>query len=32
VWLNTEAGGGRHERRIRKISAIEEGRDPREVE
>ena len=28
VWLSTDAGGGRHERRIRKIAAIEEGRDP----
>jgi ribose 5-phosphate isomerase B len=31
VWLDTKAGGGRHARRIRKISAIEEGRDPRAV-
>ncbi|MHC4752171.1 MAG: ribose 5-phosphate isomerase B [Planctomycetota bacterium] len=31
VWLNTEFSGGRHERRVRKIKAIEEGRDPREV-
>jgi len=31
VWLNTEFSGGRHERRIRKIAAIEEGKDPREV-
>jgi ribose 5-phosphate isomerase B len=32
VWLNTEAGGGRHRRRIRKIEAIEDGRDPRGIE
>jgi ribose 5-phosphate isomerase B len=31
VWLNTEFSGGRHERRVRKIRAIEEGKDPREV-
>jgi len=31
VWLNTEFSGGRHERRIRKIAAIEEGKDPREI-
>jgi len=31
VWLNTEFSGGRHERRVRKIAAIEEGKDPREV-
>ena len=31
VWLNTEFSGGRHLRRIRKITAIEEGREPREV-
>jgi len=31
VWLNTEFSGGRHERRVRKISAIEEGKDPREI-
>jgi len=31
VWLNTEFSGGRHERRERKIAAIEEGKDPREV-
>jgi ribose 5-phosphate isomerase B len=30
VWLNTKIGGGRHERRVRKITEIEEGRDPRE--
>ena len=31
VWLKTEFSGGRHERRVRKIAAIEEGKDPREV-
>ena len=31
VWLSTEFSGGRHERRVRKIAAIEEGKDPREV-
>jgi len=31
VWLSTEFSGGRHERRVRKISAIEEGKDPREI-
>jgi ribose 5-phosphate isomerase B len=31
VWLNTEFSGGRHERRVRKIKAIEEGKDPREI-
>jgi ribose 5-phosphate isomerase B len=30
VWLNTKIGGGRHERRVRKITEIEEGHDPRE--
>ncbi|MBN1124719.1 MAG: ribose 5-phosphate isomerase B [Sedimentisphaerales bacterium] len=29
VWLNTEFSGGRHERRLKKIELIEEGRDPR---
>jgi ribose 5-phosphate isomerase B len=28
IWLNTEFNGGRHQRRIKKISAIEEGIDP----
>jgi len=32
VWLNIEFSGGRHERRVRKIKAIEEGKDPREVQ
>ena len=31
VWLNTEFSGGRHERRVRKITAIEEGKDPRYI-
>ena len=31
VWLRTEFSGGRHERRVRKIVAIEEGKDPREI-
>jgi len=31
VWLNTEFSGGRHQRRINKIAAIEEDKDPAEV-
>ena len=31
VWLKTEFSGGRHLRRVRKITAIEEGKDPRKV-
>ena len=32
VWLDTDFdGGGRHLRRVRKITAIENGRDPREI-
>jgi len=31
VWLNTKFTGGRHQRRITKITAIEEGRDPRKI-
>jgi ribose 5-phosphate isomerase B len=31
VWLSTEFSAGRHERRVRKIAAIEEGKDPREI-
>ncbi len=31
VWLNTEFSGGRHLRRVRKITAIEEGKEPGEV-
>jgi ribose 5-phosphate isomerase B len=32
AWLNTEFSGGRHQRRVNKIKAIEEGQDPRKVE
>ena len=31
VWISTEFSGGRHQRRVNKIMAIEEGRDPREI-
>ena len=31
VWLETDFSGGRHQRRINKIAAIEEGKDPSEV-
>jgi len=31
VWLDTKFSSGRHQRRVRKIKAIEEGKDPREV-
>ena len=31
VWLNTEFSGGRHQRRVNKIAAIEAGKDPKEV-
>ena len=31
VWLNTEFSGGRHQRRVNKIQAIEQGKDPREL-
>ncbi|MHC4396999.1 MAG: ribose 5-phosphate isomerase B [Planctomycetota bacterium] len=31
VWLTTEFSGGRHQRRVNKIKAIEEGKDPREA-
>ncbi|MHC4636957.1 MAG: RpiB/LacA/LacB family sugar-phosphate isomerase, partial [Planctomycetota bacterium] len=30
AWLNTEFRGGRHQRRIDKITAIEKGIDPRD--
>lgn len=30
-WLKTPFAGGRHERRLAKIRAIEEGRDPRAI-
>jgi ribose 5-phosphate isomerase B len=32
IWLNTETDGGRHLRRVNKITAIEESKDPREIE
>jgi len=28
VWLSTEFTGGRHQRRVNKITAIEQGKDP----
>ncbi|MGE3107288.1 MAG: ribose 5-phosphate isomerase B [Phycisphaerales bacterium] len=31
IWLATAFEGGRHERRLRKIVAIEEGKDPASV-
>lgn len=31
TWLTTEFSGGRHLRRVNKINAIEQGRDPREI-
>ena len=31
AWVSTEFSGGRHQRRVNKITAIEEGRDPRDV-
>ncbi len=31
VWLSTEFNGGRHERRVNKIAAIEDGKDPSEI-
>ena len=31
TWLTTEFLGGRHQRRINKIAAIENGNDPREI-
>ena len=31
VWLSTEFSGGRHQRRVDKIQAIEQGKDPKEV-
>ncbi|MFG0325726.1 MAG: ribose 5-phosphate isomerase B [Phycisphaerales bacterium JB037] len=31
VWFTTEFAGGRHARRVRKIEAIESGRNPAEV-
>ena len=32
IWLTTEFNGGRHKRRVDKIAAIEEGKDPADVE
>jgi ribose 5-phosphate isomerase B len=32
VWIHTEFEGGRHARRIHKISAIEQGKDPATVQ
>jgi ribose 5-phosphate isomerase B len=31
VWLGTDFAGGRHLRRVRKIQAIEQGKDPASV-
>ncbi len=31
TWLNTEFTGGRHQRRVNKIAAIEECKDPKEL-
>ena len=31
VWLDTDFAGGRHLRRVSKITAIEEDKDPRDV-
>jgi ribose 5-phosphate isomerase B len=31
AWLSTEFSGGRHKRRVGKIAAIEQGRDPRDL-
>jgi ribose 5-phosphate isomerase B len=31
TWLSTEFSGGRHDRRVRKITAIEDGQDPRSI-
>jgi len=31
VWLGTEFSSGRHLRRVKKITAIEEGKDPKDV-
>ena len=30
VWLNTKFSGGRHQRRVNKIAAIEAGKNPKE--
>jgi len=31
AWLSTEFHGGRHQRRVNKITAIEQGSDPKQV-
>jgi ribose 5-phosphate isomerase B len=31
AWMSTEFSGGRHLRRVKKITAIEQGHDPREI-
>jgi ribose 5-phosphate isomerase B len=31
AWMTTEFSGGRHQRRVNKIIAIEQGQDPREI-
>lgn len=31
IWLTTEFSGGRHQRRVNKIAAIEKGDDPRKL-
>jgi len=31
TWVTMEFGGGRHERRVRKIEAIEQGKDPQDI-
>jgi len=31
VWLSTDFGGGRHKRRVDKISSIEQGKDPKDT-
>ncbi len=31
VWLSTDFSGGRHQRRVNKISAIEQGKNPQEA-
>jgi ribose 5-phosphate isomerase B len=31
VWLNTDFSGGRHQRRVNKIAAMERGEDPRKI-
>jgi ribose 5-phosphate isomerase B len=31
IWLTTDFAGGRHLRRVHKIEAIEQGKDPRNL-